>query len=54
LREPGLGPRYFRYFTRRALTALLRRNGLRLIREEQLIARNGVRCLAVLAEKPAG
>lgn len=52
LDEPGLGPRYFRYFTLKSLRALLRRHGLCLLEQERLMAHPNLPCLAVLAEKP--
>ena len=52
LEEPGLGPRYFHYFTIGALRALLRRHGLRPLTVERVMGHPNLPCLAVLAEKP--
>ena len=51
LNEPGLGPRYFRYFTLKTLQALVRRHGLAPIEHERVIAKQQFPCLALLAEK---
>ena len=52
LSEPGLGARYFRYFTLTTLRALLRRHGLYLLGHEAVMAHPRLPCLAALAEKP--
>lgn len=52
--ESGLGPRYFRYFTVKALRTLIQRHGLREMAYERLMAHQQVPCLALLAEKPIG
>jgi len=52
LTEPGLGSRYFNYFTLTALRRLVERHGLRLLEHEWVTAYPHLPCLAVLAEKP--
>jgi len=52
LAEPGLGQRYFRYFTLRSLRTLVQRYGLRLLEHERVTASPRLPCLAILAEKP--